>query len=198
MSSSNKKQGYDRRDIFGDVHHYDSRGRETGVSRKTLIGDYVNYDSKGNRVGTSRKDIIGEGFTHYDAHGNKTGRTTPSAISGFNHYDSHGNKTGTSSGVPLLDHYSRNGSDLSPTNIGYREPAYRDINRPEWTKSITEVADDQFYGTDLSRRPETYGTGSISGKNDETKTKQKLTGMHWFWFILMILAFIEFLIENWA
>ena len=103
----------------------------------------------------------GEGFTHYDAHGNITGRTTPSVINGYNHYDSQGNKTGTSSGVPLFDHYSRNGSDLSPTNIGYREPAYRDITRPEWTKSVTEVADDQFYGTDQSKRPETYGTSCI-------------------------------------
>ena len=38
MSSKYNKQGYDRRNVFRDVIHYDSKGNKTGESRLDIFG----------------------------------------------------------------------------------------------------------------------------------------------------------------
>lgn len=140
MSSNSKKQGYDRRNMFGDVIHYDSKGNKTGESRLNAFGDYVNYDAKGNKTGTSRKDVFGGGFTHYDAKGNKTGRTEPGFLGGFNHYDAKGNKTGSSPGS-FMGTYRYSGTGETSSDVGYREPVYRSMPGDEWTRPPWEQAE---------------------------------------------------------
>ena len=52
------KKTYSREDLFGDIHHYDEKGRETGVSRRGVLGGYTDYDAKGKFTGTRRRSVL--------------------------------------------------------------------------------------------------------------------------------------------
>ena len=45
--------------LFGNINHYDERGRKIGESRPGLFGDTVHYDAKGRRVGESDQGVFG-------------------------------------------------------------------------------------------------------------------------------------------
>ena len=44
---------------FGNINHYDERGRKIGESRPGLFGDTIHYDAKGNKVGESDQGLFG-------------------------------------------------------------------------------------------------------------------------------------------
>lgn len=91
---SNKK-GYSRPGLFGNINHYDSKGKKIGESRPGLFGGYTNYDANGKKVGHSDPGLFG-GYNHYDSRGKKIGHSDPGLFGGYNHYDSENKKTGTS------------------------------------------------------------------------------------------------------
>lgn len=81
--------------IFGDITHYDAKGRKVGRSEPGVFGDYTNYDAKGKKVGRSEIGMFGD-VTHYDSRGRKTGRSEPGVFGDVTHYDSRGRKIGRS------------------------------------------------------------------------------------------------------
>ncbi len=194
MANYSRKQGYDRQDIFGDVHHYDAKGRETGVSRKDFFGDYVNFDAKGRKTGTSVKDPLTGSFTHYDEKGNKIGRTSPGFLSGFNHYDAKGNKTGTSSGIPGFDNYRHDTTGRGYMNIGYREPVWRDIPRSPLSQSPMEITErkafDEYRDKMRSGDESAPSSENVPLSTPEKKTSNTGAGI----IIFVIVIFILYLI----
>lgn len=101
-------KGHSERGLFGDIHHYDEKGKKTGTSRPGLFGGYTNYDTKGNKVGRSDPGIFG-GYNHYDNHGKKIGHSDPGLFGSYKHYDTDHNSTG-SSDPNLFGGYSHSSS----------------------------------------------------------------------------------------
>ena len=89
------KKTYSREDLFGDIHHYDEKGRETGVSRRGVLGGYTDYDAKGKVTGRTEEDLLGGGLTHYDKKGRVTGRSREQLFGDYAEYDAKGAPTGT-------------------------------------------------------------------------------------------------------
>ena len=89
-----KKDGYSRKNLFGNISHYDSFGHKVGESRRGLFDGWNNYDTNGNKIGRSSHGIFGE-LNHYDNHGRKTGQSRQGLFSGIDHYDANGRKTAT-------------------------------------------------------------------------------------------------------
>jgi len=58
-------------------------------------GGYTHYDSHGKKIGRSEPNFLG-GYTNYDTKGHKTGRTEPSFFGGYTTYDNKGRKIGKS------------------------------------------------------------------------------------------------------
>lgn len=102
-------KGYSRRGMFGDIHHYDEKGRKVGTSRPGLFGGYTNYDVKGKRTGHSTPGLFGA-YNHYDKNGRRTGRSNPGIFGGYIHYDSKNKKKGSSTPT-LFGNYSHNTSN---------------------------------------------------------------------------------------
>ena len=84
---SMKKKGSSRIGLFGEIKHYDEKGRKIGESRPTMFGGYNEYDAKGRKVGEIK---------HYDKRGRKTGESKWSLFGDLNHYDQKGKKIGHS------------------------------------------------------------------------------------------------------
>ena len=89
------KKTYSREDLFGDIHHYDEKGRKTGVSRRGVLGGYTDYDAKGKVTGRTEEDLLGGGLTHYDKKGRVTGRSREQLFGDYAEYDAKGAPTGT-------------------------------------------------------------------------------------------------------
>ena len=47
------KNGYSRKGFFGEIIHYDARGRKVGESRKNFWGGYDHYDANGRKTAGS-------------------------------------------------------------------------------------------------------------------------------------------------
>ena len=105
------KGGHSSKGVWGNVIHYDSKGKKIGESRPNFFGGYTNYDAKGNKIGESSPNFFG-GYTSYDNHGNKIGSTSPNFFGGETHYDAKGHKIGSSSASFLgsQNHYGDFGS----------------------------------------------------------------------------------------
>lgn len=39
-----KKEGYSRKGIFGNINHYDEKGKKTGHSNHGILGGWNHYD----------------------------------------------------------------------------------------------------------------------------------------------------------
>jgi len=88
---------YSRTNLWGDIEHFDEKGRKIGVSRKGFFeGDYVNYDAKGHRIGTSREQLFGIGYNHYDEKGKKIGSSDERLFGGYTNRNASGKVTGRS------------------------------------------------------------------------------------------------------
>ena len=90
------KKGYSQKGLFGNINHYDSKGKKMGESRPGMFGGYTNYDSNGKKVGHSSPGMFG-GYNNYDNNGKKIGHISPGMFGGYNHYDNKGNNTRHSS-----------------------------------------------------------------------------------------------------
>ena len=55
---SNKK-GYSAPGLFGQINHYDEKGRKVGESRPGLFGGFTEYDANGHKTGESRPGFFG-------------------------------------------------------------------------------------------------------------------------------------------
>ena len=88
-------KGTSRRGAFGNIIHYDEKGRKIGTSSPSIFGGYTNYDEKGRKTGYSSPSIFG-GYKHYDGKGRKIGYSDPNLFGGYNHYNDRGRKTGES------------------------------------------------------------------------------------------------------
>ena len=65
-----------------------------GYSKPDLFGGgYTHYDEHGKKIGRSEPDFFG-GYTNYDEQGNKTGTARENLFGGFTTYDTHGQKRG--------------------------------------------------------------------------------------------------------
>ena len=60
-----KKDGYSSTGLFGNINHYDSKGRKIGESRPGIFGGINHYDDRGHKTGHSNHGIFG-GWDHYD------------------------------------------------------------------------------------------------------------------------------------
>ena len=121
-----EKKGYSRKDFFGTVHHYDSKGHKIGESRPGFFGGYTNYDAKGHKVGESRPAFFG-GYNNYDAKGNKVGSISASFFGSESQYDARGHKVGTSS-QGFLSGQAHYGA-MDPNSAGGAAGAQRDAWR---------------------------------------------------------------------
>jgi hypothetical protein len=90
-----KKKGSSRIGLFGEIKHYDEKGRKIGESRPGIFGGFTEYDAKGRKIGESRPGLFGD-LKHYDRNGKKTGESRWDLFGGLNHYDAKGRKTGHS------------------------------------------------------------------------------------------------------
>lgn len=105
------KKGYSREGLFGDIHHYDEKGRKIGTSKQGMFGRYTNYDAKGNKMGYSDQGMFGR-YNHYDNRGKKIGHTDQGLFGDYKHYDSRGKTAGRSNKDSFggYNHYSGSGS----------------------------------------------------------------------------------------
>ena len=64
--------------------------------KETFFGDgYTNYDAKGNKIGRSERNFFGDGFTNYDAKGKKIGKSEKNFFGdSYTNYDKNGKKIG--------------------------------------------------------------------------------------------------------
>lgn len=114
------KGGYSKKGLFGNVTHYDSKGKKIGESRPGIFGGMNNYDANGKLTGHSERGFLG-GVNHYDTHGNKIGHSDSGFLGGVNHYDANGHKIAHSdSGVFGTYHHSG-----GPVTSGVGDDPYR-------------------------------------------------------------------------
>ena len=114
------KGGYSKKGLFGNVTHYDSKGKKIGESRPGIFGGMNNYDANGKLTGHSERGFLG-GVNHYDTHGNKIGHSDSGFLGGVNHYDANGHKIAHSdSGLFGTVHHSG-----GPVTSGVGDDPYR-------------------------------------------------------------------------
>ena len=59
------KKGYSERGLFGQINHYDAKGKKIGESRPGLFGGMTHHDAKGRKIGHSDPGLFGT-MNHYD------------------------------------------------------------------------------------------------------------------------------------
>lgn len=112
--------GYSKKGLFGNVTHYDSKGKKIGESRPGIFGGMNNYDANGKLTGHSERGFLG-GVNHYDTHGNKIGHSDSGFLGGVNHYDANGHKIAHSDSG-LFGTYHHSGG---PVTSGVGDDPYR-------------------------------------------------------------------------
>ena len=78
------KGGYSKKGLFGNVTHYDSKGKKIGESRPGIFGGMNNYDANGKLTGHSERGFLG-GVNHYDANGHKIAHSDSGVFGTYHH-----------------------------------------------------------------------------------------------------------------